>query len=618
MSESIYRYYERELLFIRQMAQEFARQYPAAAGRLLLEANRSVDPHVERLVEAFALLCGRVHHKLDDDFPELTEALLGVLYPHYLAPVPSVAVAQLVPDAGQAVLQKGFLVARHSRLRSQAVNDLPCRFRTAYPVTLWPLAVSAAAVQGPPFPAAVPPPPGAAALLRIDVECLGAAKLSGLALERLRFHLHGDGQLVAHLYELIFNHALQVVLLPGDGPPSDAAITLRPEQCLAPVGFEPDEGLLPYPRHALPGYRLLTEFFAFPGKFHFVDVAGLRPACQPAFGRKLQILVFLDHGLPRLEQGVDAGTFLLGCTPIVNLFEQTAEPIPLTQLRHEYPIVPDVAHPGGMEVYSVDAVTSVDPARGATTEYQPFYSFRHGGSPDQHRTFWYAARRPSPREGDHGTDVYLSLVDLGWQPTRPADDTLIVRTTCTNRDLPVHLQRAGERLALSLEGAAPLARIHPVRVPTSPLRPALRRGAQWRLISHLSLNHLSISDPVEGRAALQELLRLYDFAGPGSEEQRAAVTRQLIDGITAVGSRRVVGRTGGAASSGFCRGVEVTVEFDEEKYVGTGAFLFACVLERFLGLYVSINSFSQLVARTKQSEGVLRRWPPRTGYQQLL
>jgi len=156
-----------------------------------------------------------------------------------------------------------------------------------------------------------------------------------------------------------------------------------------------------------------------------------------------------------------------------------------------------------------------------------------------------------------------------------------------------------------------------VRAPTSPLRPPLRRGAQWRLISHLSLNHLSISDPVEGKAALQEILALYDFAGPDSEEQRAVVTRHLIEGITSVSSRRVVGRTGGAAG-GFCRGVEVSVEFDEEKYVGTGAFLFACVLERFLGLYASINSFSQMVARTKQSEGVLKKWPPRAGYQQLL
>src|SRR6266567_1923120 len=199
MSEALFPYYERELLFIRQLAQEFARQYPAAAGRLMLEANRSADPHVERLVEAFALLAARVHHKLDDEFPELTEALLGVLYPHYLAPVPSMGVVQLVPDAGQSALRQGFLVDRHSRLRTQPVNDLPCRFRTAYPVTLWPLAVTEARLQGPPFPAGLHPPPRAAALLRLRLECLGGAKFADLALDRLRLFLHGEGPLVANL-----------------------------------------------------------------------------------------------------------------------------------------------------------------------------------------------------------------------------------------------------------------------------------------------------------------------------------------------------------------------------------------------------------------------------------
>ena len=163
-----------------------------------------------------------------------------------------------------------------------------------------------------------------------------------------------------------------------------------------------------------------------------------------------------------------------------------------------------------------------------------------------------------------------------------------------------------------------VARILCLRTPTITLRPPLRRGAYWRLISHLSLNHLSITDPVEGKQALQEILRLYDFSDPEAGQQMSAVTRQVIEGILSVSSRRVVGRTGTPVSSGFARGVEVAIEFDEQKYVGTGVFLFASVLERFLGLYASINSFSQLVATTKQGEGILKKWPPRAAEQQLL
>jgi type VI secretion system protein ImpG len=214
--------------------------------------------------------------------------------------------------------------------------------------------------------------------------------------------------------------------------------------------------------------------------------------------------------------------------------------------------------------------------------------------------------------------VYLHLVDLGFNPRLPAASTLVVRTTCVNRDLPSKLQGLGESLPFSLATVAPLARIRCLRSPTPTLRPPLQRGRYWRLISHLSLNHLSLSDAVEGRAALQEILRLYDFSDPKADQQLAAVTRNLIEGITDLRSRRVVGRTGAETASGFCRGIEVTLEFDETKYLGTGAFLFASVLERFLGLYVSINSFSQLVGKLKQEEGPFKQWPPRAGEQQLL
>jgi type VI secretion system protein ImpG len=616
MSQALYPYYERELLFIRQLAQEFARQYPAAAGRLLLEPNRSVDPHVERLIEAFALLAGRIHHKLDDEFPELTDALLSVLYPHYLAPIPSLAVVQFVADPARTPLLEGFRIDRHSRLRTRPVNDLPCKYRTAYPVTLWPVTLAAARLQPPPFPADFRPPPGTAAALRLQLECQAGARFSQLSLETLRFHLLGEAHVTAELYEALFNHTLQVVLRPTDEPAA-RPIVLAPAQALAPVGFEADEGLLPYPARSFPGYRLLTEFFAYPAKFLFVDLRGLDRACRGGFGKKLEVVLFLARTSPTLEQGIDAGTFRLGCAPLVNLFEQVAEPIPLTQARYEYRIVPDVAQPLGLEVYAIDGVSSADPAA-AVTEYQPFYSFRHGKSRATQQAFWYATRRPSSREGDRGTDVFLNLVDLRFRPQLPATSTLVVRTTCSNRELSGVLQRAGDQLYLELEAAAPLAGLRCVRSPTLPLRPPRRRGAYWRLLSHLSLNHLSISDPLEGRAALQEVLRLYDFSDPESGQQMAEVNRLLIEGLTGVSSRRVVGRTGTGAASGFCRGVEVTVEFDEEKYVGTGVYLFASVLERFLGLYATINSFSQLVARTRQGEGYVKKWPPRAGDQPLL
>lgn len=618
MSATLYPYYERELLFIRQLAQEFAKQYPAAAGRLLLEPNRSTDPHVERLIESFAILAGRIHHKLDDEFPELTDALLNVLYPHYLAPIPSMAILQFDLDAGRAQLPNGFLIDKHSRLHTQPVGDLPCKFRTGYPVTLWPIELTSARLMPPPFPPGFQPPLKTLAALRLQFECQAEMRFPALGLEKLRLYLSGENQLIASLYELIFNHTIQVVFRPLDRDANLSPLVLRPEQILSQVGFERDEGLLSYPNQSFLGYRLLTEFLTFPYKFLFVDLGGWPEARRAGFQRKLEVVFFLNRTHISLEQGVETETFRLGCTPAVNLFEQIAEPIPLTQSRHEYRIVPDVAHQRGMEIHSIDAITSTDPISATTTEYHPFYSFRHGRDRDNVQTFWYTSRRPSLQEGDRGTEVYLNLVDLGFNPRVPAEAVLVIRATCTNRDLPSQLQRAGEDLYFELEAAAPLSRIRCLRSPTTPLRPPVRRGSHWRLISHLCLNHLSISDPDDGCSALQEILRLYDFSDPEAGQQLSAVVRQVIEGILGLSSRRVVGRTGGPTSSGFARGVEVTIEFDEQKYVGTGMFLFASVLERFLGLYASINSFSQLIARSKQGEGYFKKWPPRAADLPLL
>jgi type VI secretion system protein ImpG len=205
--------------------------------------------------------------------------------------------------------------------------------------------------------------------------------------------------------------------------------------------------------------------------------------------------------------------------------------------------------------------------------------------------------------------VYLSLVNLNFQPTLPAADTLTVHVTCTNRDVPGKLPFGGERGYFELEGAAPLSRIRCLTKPTETIRPPLRRGAQWRLISHLSLNYLSICDG--GREALQEILKLYTFSS-------SATIQQQLAGIVNVSSRQVVARPASMPWNGFCRGLEVTIEFDEEKYVGSGVFLFAAVLEKFLGLYTSLHSFTQMIAITQQREEPLKRWPPRAGEQILL
>lgn len=623
MRDDLRGYYERELIFLRQMGGEFAEKYPKIASRLQLEAERCEDPHVERLLEAFAFLAGRLRLKIDDEFPEITDSFLNVLYPHYLAPIPSMAIVQFGAKAG--TLTTGYTIPRGTGLYSEPIKETPVRFRTGYPLTLWPIEVQSATLQS--MDPVDTRGKWREAVLKLKLNCLNDTALATLQngdtqrpIESLRFYLNGDAQLVYPLYEILFNHTARVELRPGAPGPTKRTLDLRglkaapvimPASALGQVGFEAGESMLDYSARSFWPYGLLSEYFAFPEKFLFFDVNGLDLAAQAGFGPRFEIHIYLKDVTP--PPGTpSADTFQLNCAPVINLFKTIAEPIRLTGLQHEYRLIPDVRRQTALEVYSVDSVVADDPQQGRSREFQPFYSFRHAYEHEADRTFWYAARRPSLRPNDPGTEVYLMLVDLGFNPHVPATNILMVHTTCTNRDLPERLLFGGREGILHVEGAAPVSRVGFLTKPTATLRPPLRRGTQWRLISHLTLNHLSLVNSGGGSPdALQEILFLYDLTG-------SPVARKQILGIKSVNSRPVVRQTGSRIGSGFVRGLETTIEFDEEQYVGSGLFLFATVLERFLGLYASINSFNQLVVKSKQTEGVLKQWPPRAGQQIVL
>lgn len=597
MRDDLLPYYERELSFIRQMTDEFAQKYPKVAGRLKLQPNDCDDPHVERLIESFALLSGRIHHKLDDEYPEIAESLLDVLYPHYLRPVPSQAIAQFQLDPSQSAVAAAAQVPAGTPVHSRPESGPVCSFQTCYPVSVWPLSIAAASVRS--------------SVIRIEIRAAAGATLGKLPLNSLRFYLNGDSTTVHTLYEFLFLKTSRVSIraLPSnDGTPP----SYLPSSALRQVGFSQDEGMLQYSDRSFMGYRLLQEYFTFPEKFLFFDLTGLSRVWSSEFQNAVEISIFLNEPdqkqrLTALEQTVDASTFQLGCTPIVNLFPRVAEPIRITQTKTEYRVVPDQHRQSSTEVYSVDRVTSTATYLEQPQTYEPFYALGHGRQDETQKRFWYAHRRPSFRKnGDKGTEVYISLVDLDFNPALPPVEMLTVRVTCTNRDQASRLQLSGEFGELEAEGVA-LLRARCLRKPTTALRPPHRGGVQWRLISHLSLNHLSIVD--KGSEALQEILRLYDF----SEDP---AIRKQIAGITGVLSGPCVSRVTSETGVAFCRGTDVTIEFDEDQFVGTGVFLLSSVLQRFLGLYSALNSFSRVTAKTKK--GVIKQWPPLAGEQILL
>ncbi len=616
MAEDLLRYYDRELRFLQKLSADFAARNPKVGLRLRISEEKIEDPHVRRLVEGVALLNARIRAKLDDEFPELTHGLLTLLEPHLVSPMPSLSILQF---AAKPDLTAAHVVPKGTQLESEPVDGVRCRFQTVYPVEAWPIRVAGARLVPTPFQAPPSPVAGdAAAVLEIRLECAAPqGKFAELAPERLRFYLNLPAPHAGALHELLLNDTLGLALASDANDPAPA---LLPPQALRPVGFEPDEGLVPYPSQSFLGYRLLTEFFAFPEKFLFVDLEGLPASKFAKLGREARLYVYVRRSQRELEGLLEkdkaATSLALGCTPVVNLFRHRADGIELDRHASELCIVPDQRRRGAHEVWSVDSVTAVT-AGGREFRCAPFFGVdRFGGDADE-TVWWTATRRlaeataeDEEHPDDGPTEMWLSVVEHGLLKDEP-DVVLETRVTATNRDLPRRLPFGAGRPHFSFSsGGGGVEQVRCLVKPTDPQRRPLEDRRLWDLVSLLALHQVSLAGP-QGAQALREVLRLHDVKG--SNASKAA-----IEGVRTVTSRRSTMRVSVDGTPGLVQGTEVTLELDAQRTRFKGTFLFGCVLERFLGLYAPMNSFVQLVLRTTDREGEVRRWAPRAGDRSLI
>ena len=612
MREELLEIYERELAYLRQLGGEFAGKYPRIAGRLLLEDDRCEDPHVERLIESFAFLASRIHLRLDDDLSEVTSALLQLIYPHYLRPIPAMSVAEFQVDPTQGKQTAGVTIPRGTQLTTRrTVEGMPCRFRTSYPVQLFPFTITECTWRQPEQIASPLRVPGASAVLRVLLKAHDNITIAGLALSELQVYLSGDSTVTLTLYELLSRNCLRIVLRHPKYPQQSVEIA---PSCLQPCGFTEEEALLPYSRRSFDGHRLLQEYFSFPEKFLFFRLGGLDALAGLPASDEVECLIYISRferyeRSQVLEVGVSASTLRLGCTPIINLFASTAEPILLTHTTHEYRVVPDMRHQHFMEVFSIDRVLATSPSRRTTTPIDPLYAFRFQTLSANRSAFWHAVRRYSMLGERQPSEMYVSTVDLDGVLAEPNAEVLTLQCTCSNHDLPSRLNFGAADGDFDAEGFGSVQSIRALHRPTASHEPPRGKGQMWRLISQLSLNHLSLSET--GLPALQEILRLHNFSeSPHLETQ--------IGSITNLASKRHFALVRGEQGSIPVRGTRVELQMDELKFAGGGAFLFAAVLDRFLGLYASLNSFSQLSVSTNLRKEVLGEWLPRAGNRPLL
>lgn len=605
--EQLLPYYERELVFLRTYSREFAERYPKIATRLAMSGDTSEDPHVERLIQSFALLGARINKKLEDDYPEFTEALLEVLYPHYLRPFPSCSIAQF--DQNLDEKNTTTTIPRGTQLKSHKIQDVQCQFKTAYDLTLAPVQITKAAFS----PVVMPPggcivPSNATGCMSMTLSCLGEEpSFDRLQLDKLRVYIHGEPSFVAALRDCMFLKTAVVFVEINDS----GRWLGTPASPLREVGFADNEALITYPERSHPAYRLLAEHFAFPEKFNFFDI-DLQALSKFASGAQKITLhlvmqqVRADSNTARMLESLSPTHLRLGCTPIINLFEQAGEPINLTHTATAYTVAANKLHKFAYEVYSIDSVNLVrKTAMGnEVIPFLPFYSLRHGERPEVGRHYWMARRNDLVASHSPGFETEISLVECDLNLVVSQKEILSLQLTCTNRDLPAQLVFGLPKGDLTQEGGRDAQKIQLLKKPTRSLYFERGRAMQWRIISHLSLNHLSLTQ--NGLPALKEMLLLYDLAG-------TAVSAQQIEGLVAIEHKPTMQWMPGKPHASFVRGVEIRLTINEDHFVGSSLHGFICVLDHFFGLYIHINSFIQLVIISKRTSEELCRCPPRSG-----
>ncbi|MDC9612700.1 type VI secretion system baseplate subunit TssF [Xenorhabdus khoisanae] len=624
MDSKLLEYYNRELVYLREMGKEFAERYPKVANRLGMHGIDIVDPYVERLMEGFAFLTSRIQLKMDAEFPHFSEHLLEMLYPNYLSPAPSMAIVELQPDTSKGDISHGFLVPRGTIMHCQTLkkDGITFHYATTQDVTLQPLHLQH--VELGKIPANLPLVAlnlhqyGAVSALRIHLKCKEKFFLNELDLNKLVFFLSGPDIQSQQLLELIMEHSVGMVCKTlGDTSQYQVLPDIFPHH----EGFDDDQSLLPNDPRNFSGYRQLQEYFAFPARFQFISISGMGSLLkQTEEKNEFELILLLNKVDADLERLIDASYLTLNSTPVINLFPKVTERVTVEENSNEYHLVVDNTRPLDYEIFSVQRLRGVDITHKETRVFRPFWSTF---SDDKNNYGAYFSLRRDPRilseqarqygtrSSYVGTETFVSIVDEQHSPWPNKLKFLTADIMCTNRDLSAIL-RQQDLDNFAMLDSIPINKIMFLKRPTAP-RPALAQGSvSWNLISQLQLNysHFMDKNDEKGTQALRQLLSLYaNLAEP-------AIIRQ-INGIRHCSLKTIYRRVPEPGPIVFARGVSIRLEVNEQEFAGTSPWLLGSVLEKLFSNLVTMNSFTEMTLYSQQ-RGNIGFWPAQMGNKKLI
>jgi len=594
LSKKLLSYYQNELSYLRKYGKRFSRHFPKVARRLGMSDGLSEDPHVERIIESFALVTAQIQQRLDEDMPEVTEALLTVLAPQFLRPYPSVCIVQMQPDKRISGLTTGCEVEAGTMLYTRQSEEHVCHFRTLYPVIMEPMTLEETSLR---FDNST---------LRWQLE-LRLQVWPGAILNSpsLRFYLNGSSLAVNILYTLINDEIEAFSLVCGEKH------YLLSESDIQVVGFNRAESILECDPRISPVYALLQDYFYFPQKFHFIDFslpAGLTVTSNEVMlfrlrFRQCAMVAMLD----KIACSVDRHFFRLHCTPAVNLFPMRAEPLVPHDDTAEYPVRPDIRHGDAIGIWSVNSVCATHKTGNeiSTRDIAPLFGLSHSVTGGEQGTYWQCMQRETVDESGPANRLFIAFSDRGEKPLTPKNDLINIELTCYDRDIPSSIRNGNPEgdfeSDLAVAGVTITALTRPTRTVSQPVKQASR----WRLISHLSLNHMLISGD-NGVQVLKETFALYNINDNPAIQQLIGLIRHVV--VTPVTARLVSNDP-----LSMARGVEICVTFQSSAAEEPEYFLFCRFIEHFLSLYAPVNSFSQVVTCIEFHQESRRVWPVRSG-----
>ncbi len=572
-------YFQQEMNQLRELGAEFTRKHPALAPML---SGPVADPDVERLNEAVSFQTAMLRRKLDDDFPEIIQGLIRLIWPQYLRPVPAATTVAFTPEqplSAPAVIPAG------ATMNSVEVEGISCLFRTCTDVEIHPLSI---------IDAVFDQPSGQAPHVKIVME-LKNIKLSDWKVNTLRFFLSGEYAGASDMYFLLMRNLKSITIRPLQG---GSAVTL-PGSCLKDAGFTDEAALIPYPPHAFPGYRIVQEYFFMPEKFLYVDLGGWEKWCDRGSGSLFELYFEFDH-LPVRPPRVNKDYFVLYATPAINVFKHKAEPIYYDHKETWYPLRPVCSKPEYYQIFSVDKVSGK--AHGSRTDriYSPFEFFRRDMDTS---AVYHTVYRPSTIRTE--PDVYLSI---SYEQGRiPQGETISIDLQCTNGVLPESL-RMGD-ICLNKGTVPNYVKFRNIKPITPALSPPLGANMLWKLLSLMSLNYLTLQSADQFRA----LLEYYIF--PDSRAQLAVTAnRKRISAIETIEDKPSDILFKGV----MLRGREVTMKIRQDYFISAGDMhIFGSALDSFLSGYASINCFTQLIIK-ETLKGETYEWPAKLGRQPLI